>query len=91
MKRMAILLGALLFFGMTAPLAAEVVNFGDGIRWDTTALERAKAAPGPGDTEYHKVSEPGKHIPPDAPPAAFAAGAAPDLPHELSPRMHQSQ
>lgn len=92
MKTMAIFLGGLLFFGMTAPLAAEVVDYGPGLKWDTTALERAKAAPGPVDTEYHRVTEPGKHIPPEAPPPAFAPGKAPALPgHEFDPKMHQGE
>ena len=76
-KMMGIFLGAVLIFGSVLPVAAEVVDFGAGIRWDTTALERAKAAPGPADTEYHRVSEPGKHIPPEAPRPTFGAGWAP--------------
>jgi hypothetical protein len=41
-----ILLAGLLAVGIAAPAAAEVVDFGNGTKWDTTRLEQAKLALG---------------------------------------------
>ncbi len=89
---MTLLLGALLAVGLAAPAAAEVVDYGDGIRWDFGALQRAKPATGPADKAYHETSEPGKHIPPEAPRPVYKEGEQPaPTGHELDQRMHQSQ
>lgn len=92
MKTKRMILAALLALGMAAPAGAQVVDYGDGIKWDFGALQRAKPATGPVDKAYHETSEPGKHIPPEAPRPVYGPGEKPAEPgHELSPRMHQSQ
>ncbi len=40
----AMLIGGILAMGIAAPAAAQVVDFGDGIRWDTAGLQKATAA-----------------------------------------------
>ncbi len=93
MKKLAMLLGVLLALGLAAPAVAEVVDYGQGTKWDHTPLIPMHPIPGPADKEYHRASEPGTHIPEKAPPAAFAPserGQAPAGPgHEFDPKMHQ--
>ncbi len=92
MKKTRIMLAAVLALGLAAPAAAQVVDYGDGIRWDFTPLQRQKSPTGPPDKAYHETSEPGKHIPPEAPRPVYKEGEQPaPTGHELDQRMHQSQ
>ncbi len=96
------IVGGFLVLGLVGAAAADIVDYGEGVRWDTRELETAWAAMGParfapGRTpDAGEVVEYGDGIRWDTTALkraaeTFAPGPAVQIPHELDGRMHASQ